>query len=107
MNIHRSARTTFPSRGLRGERVHRHGWNVNEAAAAFGISDTTVRKWLARFDELGLAGLRDRTSKPHRQPLKTAPSWEAQIKRSSGKESCKSTQLRANRRIFDDWCARS
>jgi len=38
-----------------------------------------VRKWLTRFDELGVAGLRDRTSKPHRQPLKTAPSWENQI----------------------------
>ena len=79
MNIHRSARTTFASRVLLIERVRKQGWSIEEAAAAFGISDTTVRKWLVRFDELGLAGLRDRTSKPHRQPLKTAPSWEAQI----------------------------
>jgi transposase InsO family protein len=79
MNIHRSARTTFASRVLLVERVHKQDWSIEEVAAAFGISDTTVRKWLARFDELGLAGLRDRTSKPHRQPLKTAPSWEAQI----------------------------
>jgi transposase InsO family protein len=79
MNIHRSARTTFASRVLLVERVRRQGWSLEEAADAFGISVTTVRKWLARFDELGLAGLRDRTSKPHRQPLKTAPSWEKQI----------------------------
>jgi transposase InsO family protein len=79
MNIHRSARTTFASRVLLVERVEKQGWSIEEVAEAFGISDTTVRKWLARFDELGLAGLRDRTSKPHRQPLKTAPSWEAQI----------------------------
>ena len=79
MNIHRSARTTFASRVLLIERVQKQGWSIEEAAAAFGISDTTVRKWLARFDALGLAGLRDRTSKPHRQPLKTAPSWEKQI----------------------------
>lgn len=79
MNIHRSARTTFASRVLLVERVRQQGWRIEEAAAAFGISNTTVRKWLARFDELGLSGLRDRTSKPHRQPLKTRPGWEAQI----------------------------
>jgi transposase InsO family protein len=79
MNIHRSARTTFASRVLLVERVRKHGWSIEEAAEAFGISDTTVRKWLARYDELGVAGLRDRTSKPHRQPLKTTPSWEKQI----------------------------
>ena len=79
MNIHRSARTTFASRVLLVERVDKQGWSIQEAAAAFGISERTVRKWLARFDELGLAGLRDRTSKPHRQPHKTAPSWEKQI----------------------------
>jgi transposase InsO family protein len=79
MNIHRSARTTFASRVLLIERVKKQGWSIDEAANAFGISDTTVRKWLARFEELGIAGLRDRTSKPHRQPLKTAPSWEKQI----------------------------
>jgi transposase len=61
------------------ERVKREGWSIDEAAEAFGISNTTVRKWLARFDEFGIAGLSDRTSRPHRQPLKTAPSWEKQI----------------------------
>jgi transposase InsO family protein len=61
------------------QRVREGGWTSGEAADAFGISSTTVRKWLARFDEYGVAGLSDRTSKPHRQPLKTAPSWEAQI----------------------------
>ena len=79
MNIHRSARTTFASRVLLVERVRKEGWGIEEAANAFGISDTTVRKWLARFDELGVQELGDRTSKPHRQPGKTAPSWEAQI----------------------------
>ena len=79
MNIHRSARTTFASRVLLVQRVRKEGWTIEEAASAFGISDTTVRKWLRRFDELGIAGLRDRTSKPHRQPLKTAPSWETQV----------------------------
>ena len=63
MNIHRSGRSTFPSRVLLVERVREQSWSIEEAAEAFRISDTTVRKWLARFDELGLAGLSDRTSK--------------------------------------------
>lgn len=79
MNIHRSARTTFASRVLLVQRVREQGWLVEEAAIAFGISDTTVRKWLTRFDEEGAEGLRDRTSRPHRQPGKTSRSWEAQI----------------------------
>ena len=79
MNIHRSARTTFASRALLVERVRRQGWSIEETASAFGISSTSVRKWLRRFDQGGAAALQDRTSKPHRQPLKTSRSWEAQI----------------------------
>ena len=79
MNIHRSARTTFASRALLVERVRKQGWSVEEAASAFGISDTSVRKWLRRFEEGGIQALQDRTSKPQRQPLKTPPSWEEQI----------------------------
>jgi transposase InsO family protein len=79
MNIHRSARTTFASRALLIERVRDQGWTIQDAAEAFGISTTSVRKWLKRFDEGGAGGLPDRTSKPHRQPLKTSPSWEGQI----------------------------
>jgi len=79
MNIHRSARTTFASRALLVERVRKQGWSVEEAASAFGISDTSVRKWLRRFEEGGIQALQDRTSKPQRQPLKTPPSWEQQI----------------------------
>lgn len=79
MNIHRSARTTIESRELLVKRVKEMGWTVWEAAEGFGISTTTVRKWLKRYEERGSAGLHDRTSKPHRQPLKTRASWESQI----------------------------
>jgi DNA invertase Pin-like site-specific DNA recombinase len=61
------------------ERVRKQGWSVEETASAFGISTTSVRKWLQRFDGGGTGALRDRTSKPHRQPLKTSPCWEEQI----------------------------
>ena len=45
MNIHRSARTTFASRVLLVERVRQQGWGIEEAASAFGISDTSA--WAA------------------------------------------------------------
>jgi hypothetical protein len=63
MNIHRYARTTFASRVL-VERVCKQWWSIEDAASAFGISGSTVRKWLTRYREFGLDGLRDRTSKP-------------------------------------------
>ena len=37
-------------------------------AAAAGVSVRTVYKWLRRFRLEGLAGLADRSSKPHRSP---------------------------------------
>ncbi|MGZ6770772.1 MAG: IS481 family transposase [Mycobacteriaceae bacterium] len=79
MNIHRSARTTFVSRVLLVERVRKQGWSIEETASAFGISTTSVRKWLKRFDDGGSGALLDRSSKPHRQPLKTSHCWEGQI----------------------------
>ena len=75
MILQRSARTTLASRVLTAAPSPACG----PAQSAFGICDTTVQRRLDRFDELGLAGLQDRTSRPHRQPLKTAPSWAAQI----------------------------
>ena len=79
MNNHRHARTTFASRALLVERVQRQGWKLREAAEAFGISERTAGKWLRRFESEGLEGLKDRSSRPHRQPGKTPPSREAMV----------------------------
>jgi transposase len=35
-----------------------------------GISRPTLRKWLRRYEELGLDGLHDKSKKPHRSPNK-------------------------------------
>jgi transposase InsO family protein len=80
MNIHKNARTTPRSRAMLVQRVLEEHWPVSAAAVAFGISERTVYKWLARFRTEGLAGLRDRRSCAHRRPHALAPVWLALIR---------------------------
>ena len=79
MNSHRLARTTFAGRALIAERVLREGWTVVEAAEALGISERTVYKWLERFGAEGIAGLKDRSSRPRGQPNRLPLSHEAMV----------------------------
>jgi transposase InsO family protein len=80
MNIHKNARTTPQSRGLLVHRVLREQWPVSAVAMAFGVSERTVYKWLARYRAEGLAGLADRRSVAHRHPHALAPAWLALIR---------------------------
>jgi len=48
-------------------------------AAEMGVSRATAYKWLARYRVEGVAGLVDRSSRPHHSPLRTDPLLEAQI----------------------------
>jgi transposase InsO family protein len=68
MNLHRNARTCPNSRRLLVERVLSEGWSVTAAAAAAGVSERTVWRWLKRFREEGAHGLQDRSSRPHSSP---------------------------------------
>jgi len=52
---------------------------VTEAAEAFGISERTARKWMARWRAEGELGLVDRSSRPHRVANKTATQTEEAI----------------------------
>jgi len=45
--------------------------NVAQTCRYYGISRQTFYKWLRRFEEQGLDGLRDRSSRPHRSPNAT------------------------------------
>ncbi len=81
MNGHILARTTPASRWILVERVRKLGWTVAATAAAAGVSAPTVRKWLRRYDELGLSGLRSPSSRPRRSPHQTAPAIEEWIVR--------------------------
>jgi len=80
MNIHKNARTTPQSRALLVHRVCREHWPVSAVAMAFGVSERTVYKWLARYRSEGLVGLGDRRSIAHRRPHALAPAWLALIR---------------------------
>lgn len=56
------------------------GRSVRDSAAAFGVCEKTVRKWLSRAKEAGFPRrLADRSSAPLHQPRRTASELEAQI----------------------------
>jgi transposase InsO family protein len=65
MNIHKNARLTPFGR----ERIVRQvesGLTPKSVSEAAGVSPRTVRKWVLRYRREGLAGLGDRSSRPHR-----------------------------------------
>lgn len=81
MNSHKNARLGFAGRVCLVERVIRDGWRTDEAAAAFGVSVQSVRKWLRRFRAEGAAGLQDRSSRPRSSPRRLAARLEQRIAR--------------------------
>ena len=72
MNLHSNARLTVKSRADLVEAVTQEGLTLKRAAARFRVSERTAAKWLGRFRREGLAGLRDRSSRPHRHPKTTS-----------------------------------
>jgi len=71
MDIHKNARLTVHGR----ERIVwllQNGHSVAEVVEMLGVSDKTVRKWRDRHLTEGPAGLRDRSSRPHRLYRPTA-----------------------------------
>jgi transposase InsO family protein len=80
MDAHQNARTTPRSRMLMVERLA-EGWTVGAVAKALGVDPKTVRKWRDRFVAEGEAGLRDRSSRPHRCPTRLGEEAEAEIER--------------------------
>lgn len=79
MSDHHNAKTTPLGRQLLIDRVLRDGWSVDETAEAFGISVRTVYKWLARYRSEGIAGLQNRSSRPHHCPRQTPAPKERAI----------------------------
>ena len=65
MNMHKNARLTpFGRERMVMEVVS--GQAPETAARVAGVCPRTVRKWVARYQSEGLAGLADRSSRPHR-----------------------------------------
>ena len=79
-NMHANA-TLTPL--MRAKLVRQHtasGRSLRASAAAFAVSEKTVRKWLKRSQLSGSPPrLEDRSSRPRRQPRKTPPQLEDQI----------------------------
>jgi transposase InsO family protein len=65
MNIHKNARLTPLGRERLVKQVL-SGQTPEAAARAAGVCPRTARKWVERYRQEGLAGLRDRSSRPHR-----------------------------------------
>ena len=75
---HGSARTLFHGRLLIVQR-HQDGWPQAHIAKAMGISRKCVKTWLDRYATEGEAGLRDRSSRPHRTPTRTSVEVESRV----------------------------
>lgn len=65
MDVHKNARLTVHSRADLVARIMVGQQPVRQVANAFGISIKTALKWVGRFKAEGLAGLADRSSRPH------------------------------------------
>src|ERR1700756_1714706 len=65
MNVHKNARLTPRGRERIVLQVE-SGQARGAGAKAVGVCPRTVRKWVDRYRREGLAGLRDRSSRPHR-----------------------------------------
>ncbi len=76
---HPRARLSVFSRQLLVKRVIVDGWPVATVAEQLGISRATGYKWVRRYRADGLAGLEDRSSRPHRSPRRSSPAVMAAI----------------------------
>jgi len=76
--MHRNARLTPAGRLLLCRRIEA-GWPVAHAAAAMGISRDRAYVWWHRYQDEGVGGLEDRSSRPHRCPTRTKAALERRI----------------------------
>ena len=89
MNIHNNARLTPKGREILISRLER-GEHPGDVAGAMGVSVRTVYKWRQRFRDDGIAGLKDRSSRPLSSPSRTPADIEARV-----------VALRRDKRIYD------
>src|SRR5258708_15853972 len=73
MDTHNNAPLTPKGREAMVRSVIEGGLTKAAAAGQFNTTAKTVAKWVERFRAEGVAGLRDRSSRPHSLPSQTAP----------------------------------
>jgi transposase InsO family protein len=79
MDYHHHARLTIYSRERLAKRVIERQLSLKEAMAEFKLSRQSAAKWVRRYREQGLAGLRDRSSRPRRSPRSTSSELVSQV----------------------------
>lgn len=79
MNIHKNARLTPFGREQMVRSVVEGGLSKAAAARLSRTSPKTVAKWVERYRTEGVAGLRDRSSKPLSSPSRTPPATCAAV----------------------------
>jgi transposase InsO family protein len=72
MDYHHHARLTVCGREHLAKSVLEGRLSLREAAAACRLSRQSAGKWVRRYRETGLQGLRDRSSRPHHSPRRVA-----------------------------------
>jgi transposase InsO family protein len=90
MNVHKNARLTPHGRERIVQQVQ-SGQTPKAVGEAAGVCPRTVRKWVDRYRREGLAGLSDRSSRPHRLRRPTPKAVVEQVEalrrqRRSGKQ---------------------
>lgn len=84
MDVHKNAQTTPRSRAEIVRRVLSERQRPAAVATAMGVTERTVRKWVARYHAQGTAGLVDRSCRPRRCPTTTPQllaKWVVQLRR--------------------------
>jgi transposase-like protein len=80
MDVHKNARLTPAGREIMVRRAVEGGQTPQALSAAVGVCPRTVRKWVGRYRADGVAGLRDRSSRPHRLRQPTPPETVARMR---------------------------
>ena len=62
-------------------RIEEEGWTATAVAAAFAVSERTVRKWLARYRAESLTGLQDRSSRARTVANRLGEAWVGMVLR--------------------------
>jgi len=83
MDYHHHARLTIVRREELAKRVLEGRLSLKEAEAEFKLSRQSAAKWVRRYREQGVAGLRDRSSRPCRSPRGTSKERIMEIERLS------------------------
>jgi transposase len=79
MDYHHHARLTTYGRELLCRSVVEGRLGLCEAAAQHKLSRQTVRKWVSRYRQQGVAGLLDRSSRPHSLRQPTSPELVSRV----------------------------